>query len=696
MAVALLKVRSVLRAPLLLKAWDALLVPVLTLVISIFAFGLQIPRVGFYLDDWMILNAYNQGGAQRVFEYAFYGNRPLIFWIWIIGFKLFGFVSAYWQIWALFWRWLTVIIFWLGWRELWPKASRQVALVALLFAVYPLFRQQASALTFSFHWICFFLSGLSLYLMILAVRRPRAFVPLMLGSLLAGGIQLFSQEFFVGIELLRPVVLWLALRPAIPEWKARLKRAALDWSPYLLMVAAYLIWRIALMPNPGSDRNTPVLLGGLLSSPLSSLAKLATMALQDVVEILQGVWYKSYQPDLFVLTPLSSVAAWGIAAIVFALALFCLWRSRSAITVNEVETGEPWYASAIPFGLIAMLLGFAPGWAIGRHIYDLTGVYNDRFGLAATFGAAILIVALLELLLKKQSYHLVLVCLLIGLGAGQNVRFMNNYRYSWEKQQQLFWQLKWRAPGLKEPTAILGDGALISYMGSWATTSAFLQMYEPTKNSYFNDYWYFDVTKQNIDAIASDKGQVGDDTNYLHYRGTETDILVISFEPEKLQCLWVLSDRDKVSRTLPASLKDALSASNLDRILPGPDAPLRQDIFGAEIPHDWCYYFQKADLARQFQDWGTVVSLWKQAQQRGKHPHVGEEYLPFIEGFAHTGDWQAAIDLTRKSYFPKYDMRAYVCQAWQRVAQTTGDSPEKRQAISTVIDNFECQDELKP
>ena len=47
-----------------------------------------------------------------------------------------------------------------------------------------------------------------------------------------------------------------------------------------------------------------------------------------------------------------------------------------------------------------MLLGFAPGWSVGRHIYDLTGIYNDRFGMAAMFGLAILIVGLADMLMK--------------------------------------------------------------------------------------------------------------------------------------------------------------------------------------------------------------------------------------------------------------------------------------------------------
>jgi hypothetical protein len=206
--------------------------PALFLIVLLLAFGTQIPWLGFYLDDWIILNAYNLGGAERVFEYAFIGNRPLVSWIWIAGFKLFGSQPLLWQAWALFWRWMTVVVIWLVWKELWPNAKRQVTLAALLFAVYPLFRQQATALTYSFHWICYFLYGLSLYLMICGLRRPRYFVLFIGCSLLADGLQLFSQEFYTGIELLRPLVIWLALCAGDVPRKERLRRTFLTWLPY--------------------------------------------------------------------------------------------------------------------------------------------------------------------------------------------------------------------------------------------------------------------------------------------------------------------------------------------------------------------------------------------------------------------------------------------------------------------------------
>lgn len=680
------------------------LTPVFILVIYLLAFGLQAAQLGYYLDDWIILNSYSRGGPPGLFYYAFWGNRPLVSWLWLIGFDLFQFNPLAWQIWAILWRWLAVVILWMALRRLWPRAEIQVSLAALLFAIYPLFRQQSSALTYSFHWICFFLWGLSILSMILAVQQPRRFVLWMSLSVVTGAAQLFSQEFFVGLELLRPAVLWLALGTGGVTGRERIKRTLLAWAPFLVLFIGYLAWRIHFMPTPGVDRNTPGMLYGLLTAPLSTLPKLVVMVVQDLIQILLGTWYETVQPSQIAITPISSLAAWGVAGLAFLASLgFFRWLS---LHVDRGEGGDesataeaPWYRSAIPFGFLAVLLGFTPGWTIGAHITDLSGIYNDRFGLAAMFGAAILVVGLIEALIKTQTGRLVLACMLIGLGAGQNYRYATVYRWSWEKQTQLYWQLKWRAPELRRPTTVYGEGSIVSYLGSWATTSALSQMYGPATDPWFYDFWYRDVTKIDLDTelqnALKSKNPLRLQMDSMQYEAPADSGLVIDFEPEKLQCLWVLGPQDKTNPYLSDKLAQAVPLSNLSQIIPTSSQTLDPLIFGQEPVHDWCYYYQKADLARQQQNWAGVVNLWQAAESQGKHPHVGVEYGPFIEGFAHSGDWSAALDLTRKADFPKYVMRSYVCSTWARIDGATPDSPEKQQALQTAIDDFECQDELK-
>ena len=74
-----------------------------------------------------------------------------------------------------------------------------------------------------------------------------------------------------------------------------------------------------------------------------------------------------------------------------------------------------------------------------------------------------------------------------------------------------------------------------------------------------------------------------------------------------------------------------LGISNLDQIINTPinTAPIT-GIFGRELPHTWCYYFEKADLSSQFGDWQEVIRLYDPANSQGYAPKDGSEWTPFM------------------------------------------------------------------
>jgi hypothetical protein len=448
------------------------------------------------------------------------------------------------------------------------------------------------------------------------------------------------------------------------------------------------------MPVSGEDRNTVWLLLELRQQPLSGLLKLAEMFFQDLSELLVGAWYRTVQPGVFTARPLANLLAWGAACLTASLLAVIFLHRRAQ--QQPVSTSEAWYRSAIAFGFLALLAGVLPGWAVGRHMFAPASAYNDRFGLAAMFGAALLLVGLFELFLKKEWHWVALTCVLVGLGVGHHMRAATNYRWSWEEQRQLYWQLKWRAPALPAPTAILGDGAMISYMGTWATTSALLQMYDSHNPSFDTSYWYFDMQKIDVVHNAESDGRLDDERKFLRYSNPAENSLVIQFEPENGQCLWVLSSRDDDNNLISDYMRAALPLSSTERIQAQPDEPLRSHIFGSEIPRNWCYYYQKADLARDQENWPDIMRLWREADSHGYDSPVGVEYSPFIEGAAHTSDWALAYDLSGRALSLGANMQPYVCRTWQRISAETAASPEKVLTLQRVSNDFGCTGNLRP
>jgi hypothetical protein len=89
-------------------------------------------------------------------------------------------------------------------------------------------------------------------------------------------------------------------------------------------------------------------------------------------------------------------------------------------------------------------------------------------------------------------------------------------------------------------------------------------------------------------------------------------------------------------------------------------------------------------LARQVGDWEAVVQLGEQAFASGDYPNDPAERLPFIEGYAHTGGWQRALEISRDTGAVTPVMKPVLCKLWERIARSTSPSPE-RQDVLTII-----------
>jgi hypothetical protein len=127
---------------------------------------------------------------------------------------------------------------------------------------------------------------------------------------------------------------------------------------------------------------------------------------------------------------------------------------------------------------------------------------------------------------------------------------------------------------------------------------------------------------------------------------------------------------------LPGDLRETQPLSNLNQIIPDPPAPAMpqpEAIFGPEPPHGWCYYYQKADLARQRRDWAEVARLGDLAFALNDNPNEVSERVVFIEGYARMGRWDDALALTREARAITPAMQPMLCAAWGRILAEGGD-----------------------
>ncbi len=669
-------------------------VPVALLAILLAAFAPFITRLGFYQDDWHHVYFAHSLGLPSLETMFLYDGRPFAAYLYQALFTILGFKPLHWQISTLFIRFLTVLFTWLYLKEIWPQHRRVVTWVVVLFAVYPLFKVQPLSVAYSVHWTGFLLFSVSIWAMVRSVRRPRyAWAYLLLG-LLSASLELAFIEYFAGLELVRPFILW-GLFSDQKATRSRLRQVMLYWLPYLLLLVAFFIYRVYLIPSPepGFERNQPTVLFDLLRTPLPTSLLLVQTILQDSLYILVTIWGNIFTPDLFQITRPINLLILGFT-VLCSIGLYVYLRRLE--TDTEADPSPRWARHALLLGLVLVILGPIPAWITGQSVSQDNPLWSGRLGMASMVGASLVVVALLEMLVHQKRLRTVVFVLLIGFAVAWHLYNTDGYRLSWIKQTRFFHELAWRAPFITPQTTLLSDEEIFSYMGEYPTSFALGTLYPRDDQSLYLNYWFYSILRrffEDIDALRS-----GMDFEYAinfgRYQGNSLNSLVLFYQPEQNQCLWVLKPEDESLRSLPLVLRETAAISNLDRIEPQPaaedDFPV--EIFGPEPAAYWCTYYQQAELAAQQGHWEAVTAAWEDAGAAGFRPQNGVEILPFLRGYAFTGNWSEARALTIQANRLTRGMKHTLCPMWEEFSALPDFPADQQAGYLELRDRLGCDE----
>jgi hypothetical protein len=287
-------------------------------------------------------------------------------------------------------------------------------------------------------------------------------------------------------------------------------------------------------------------------------------------------------------------------------------------------------------------------------------------------GSAIFLAGLIDWLFKLRYQKVILLSVLISFVLGSHLLNANSYRRDWSTMNDMFWQLTWRAPQIKPNTIIWTHAVPMTYYSDNSLTGPLNLIYAPDNHSLNIPYYFafLDVRIGEAHSIPALEPDLPINQGYRNatFTGNTNQSLVIFYS--KPYCLRVLNPKyDKDLGILPNELKDAMPFSNLDQIVASPEKPatLSQPLFQKESEHEWCYYFEKADLARQQSLWDQVVKQGDLAFSAGYQPHDATELLVFIEGYAHTGQWDKSLQKALDAAKLKPDLEPKICDTLIRL-----------------------------
>lgn len=665
--------------------------PIAFLAACILGFGLMIPSLGYYMDDWpYVFYAYNKG-IESLREMLLYDSRPYAAWLYILAFKTLGFKPLYWHIAALLMRWVTVVLFWKILTAIWPKRTREATTISLLFAVYPFFMLQPFAVGSTHHWVGFIFFNLSLYLMVLAVQHKRHAVWLTLIAVTLQAAHLFTSEYFSGLELLRPLIFWILISRNESNIPKRFWKAFSHWVPYILVLGIFAYWRIAVFENvEGVNRNAPVILNQLFSEPFKAIGFLLSASIKDAVAVMTIGWQNAMSAELLDFNSVFVRYRLFISAISFVAAF--IYLSKFQPTSDEENLSDDWAKGSALLAVAGLMVGGLPVWLIGRYIIESKNLLSaSRFGIPSMLGAAFLLALIVDYFVGDRKKKIVLLSLCLALAINFHLNNTKEFQYSWEKQVRFSQELLWRAPQIESGTAVLTDEEVLGVMGDYAVSFSIITTYQPG-NIQSPPYWYFPFyyTNPNVDELL--KGAPLDYTKLtMNFSGNSNKMLLLSFNPEMKRCLWVMQPQDTNLRLVSDDMRKLSTGSDISLIQQTDLEPsLPESIYGKPNNQTWCYYFEKADLARQYGQWDEVVRLWKESKAVGERADNGFEYIPFIEGFGHLEDWEYVKTQTRFANKVTAGLEPSLCSALDRLTATAPASQQRDDTIKNLKDDLKC------
>jgi len=613
--------------------------------LSIICFGLLILELGFYWDDLPYLYQFAAFGPAGFPEFVS-SDRPFSAWIFSATTSLFGFNPTGYHILALFLRWGCTVLFYLILQQIWINNRTGNLIAASIFAVYPGFLQQPIALIYNHHLSIFAMFLLSIYLMVLNEYKRKRNLFLSAFSILLS-LGMFSIENFVTLEFIRPVILWRIHTTKQPEehLKQRLLCILKVWSPYLLILFGFVYWRVILFKFPTYQ---PTFLFTLSHAPLAALENLLKRIPIDLYTILFGAWLKSFHfPTISDFGSTATYALWILVAGSF-LSTAIIFINRDSNHQKERRSHPRKHPAngMILSGLFLFLLSASIPWVLDLPL--LIEFAWDRLTIAFLPAAALIIAGILGRLERTRIIHGLLISLLICFAVGSHFENSMKFKRDWEELENFISQLSWRIPSLEKNTLLIASDVGLNYYSDNSLTSPVNLMYSENLSKSQIDFMVYYTDARSDDWFKNKDA----DREYIksfrsfEFNGHTSDIVAFLYSPPG--CLKVLDRKSSNSITnanLSIRQTEEIPFSSIDRIKLSPENQPFSQLFNF-IPTDtWCYYFEKADLARQFRDYQEIVRLGDEASSANLSPRVASEWLPFLEGYAWTGDWEQAEEI---------------------------------------------------
>lgn len=625
--------------------------------VTFFIYGLFIPWLGYYGDDWSkIFLLYHQ----RDITSFFVENRPWLSPIYTAYANVVG--PKAWQ-WHSVLLCLRIILAWMMFKlggKIWPDKSKNARWVALLALVYPGFLISHQPLTFLFHYIqsiCFF--G-SLWLTAIVVKQSAKKIPWMrwFVAVLLGFFSLLISEYFYFLELMRIPVAYLAARnvdlgkngTAISKpWKLLL--------PHTLVFLLMSVWRWFNQAN--ISRLGTEGMYALLRSPNQWIQGLWAILELGISKSGLAAWVEPIWNNMMITVIISS----GLIMVIL------IGRGESSLKKQEARKDTKMDSvSMLVFGCLWLMLAMIPFWLAGVQI-RIGLVQENRFLFPAAYGSACLVIGLIDLLPWKRWRNELLMMLTIQACIAQlSAGFVFVKAHS--TQKDFFSQILARVPAITAGTSFLFNSPPLWMQSENSIASVLNLLYmDENQTGEISAYVYYDKTRFENEIIKQEDGIQSTEHLIGSFRSERGKLLL--FDTQAGGCLkldentipfseWTIPEKIPTLDMLASQGTNVVDKKYLDYFL--------------DRPRSFCQIYQRAIVLAQVKDWKKITDLGSEILYTGIDTAAPSDLMIFIKASLLDGKIDQAVTLSREAAQRDRSLSKPLCKLWREKPEIWHDS----------------------
>lgn len=660
--------------------------PLVLLFFCLLSYGVFIPFLGLYSDDWIFLSIYQKYGHAGLTQY-FATNRPVWGLLYHATLPVIGNSVAMWHVFSL----LAMLMCGMAFRKLilllWPDRHLNALIGGLLFILFPGYTLSPIAITFGHIFIVYLFFLLSTIFLIKAASDDKNRLLNICLSLIFYAANLLMMEYFFVLSFIQPIILWIIFSKNSPSLKQKLTLLAKFYWPWVIVLITVSIWRVFLFDYQTYNYSLNTL-EIFKRNPIQGIGIIASNYFTDLfmtgifawIEPVQHIIANKAQKTLY-----NTTLGFVVFSFIVSFVIFLIFSKHN----EDLRTESQFNGKGLLLAFFALSLAGWPFWVTGLDV-SLNGL-SSRFALPFIIGSCIFLISILDYI-KKPKIKITIVSIIIAVALGKNLMVKYEFRHEQIMVSSYMNQLHERIPDLEAGAFIISNDLPFKYMSDATLSSIIDWFYAPQSDQKTLDHVLV-FSKDHQEALALPEFKF-ENVNF-HFSGTlsksvsSVSLFDYGVSPYGFNTCFTVLDQSNIDYYLPAiptysaNVAKYSSTGNISEIRNTETDQLFNRFFPNKNTDPWCLNFQVLSKLQNNGEHQEIVNNYDLLLR----PSFALEYLPYLNAFTLEKKWTVVTEILDSA---SKKSTSFVCSFLRNTEHQFIASGEDSAKIDGLKESFQC------